>query len=59
MSLSHLCAENLRLNELCVEQLQTIEALLMGCKEYGLDGSTAVLTYIARLEDELRNTDKR
>lgn len=46
---------NQYLTELCEEQCLTIEALLMGCTEKGLHGSTAVLTYIARLENELRN----
>lgn len=59
LSISHLYNENKRLTDLCEEQHLTIEALLMGCKEHRLEGSTAVLTYIARLEDELRNTDKR
>ena len=48
-----LYATNERLTDLLEEQRLTIEALLMGCKERGIEGSTAVLTYIARLEDEL------
>lgn len=47
-------AENQRLTNLIEEQRLTIEALLMGCKDHGLEGSTAVLRYIARLEDELK-----
>lgn len=41
------------LTNMLEEQRRTIEALLMGCNEKGLDGSTAVLTYIAKLETML------
>lgn len=39
------------------EQRLTIEALMIGCREHGLEGSTAVLTYIARLEEQLKNSN--
>jgi len=42
------------LTDVCEEQQRTIESLLIGCREHGLEGSTAVLTYIARLEEQLK-----
>ena len=43
------------LERVVIDQKLTIEALLMGCDEIGLHGSTEVLTYIARLEAKLRD----
>lgn len=42
------------LTDMLEEQRLTIEALMIGCREYGLEGSTAVLTYIAKLEAQLK-----
>ena len=40
------------------EQLRTIEALTMGMDKYGLHGTTPVIVFIARLENELAEAQK-